>query len=65
MRYVLNKLPYTQKENKNVRAVDPLIVGRAGALYEKGEKEDLAVSDESVIMLAETSESKKNKKGKK
>ena len=65
MRYVLNKLPYTQKENKNVRAVDPLIVGRAGALYEKGEKEDLAVSDESIIMLAETSESKKNKKGKK
>lgn len=43
MRYVLNKLPYAEKDMKNVGAVDPLIVGRAGALYELGEKEDLAV----------------------
>ena len=43
MRYVLNKLPYDNKDMKQVGAVDPLIVGRAGALYELGEKEDLAV----------------------
>ncbi|WP_227677906.1 polyphosphate kinase 2 [Psychrobacter sp. H8-1] len=43
MRYVLNKLPYENKDQKQVGNVDPLIVGRAGALYELGEKEDLAV----------------------
>ncbi|PNK60429.1 polyphosphate kinase 2 [Psychrobacter sp. FDAARGOS_221] len=43
MRYVLNKLPYDGKDKQQVGNVDPLIVGRAGALYELGEKEDLAV----------------------
>lgn len=43
MRYVLNKLPYDNKDKKQVGNVDPLIVGRAGALYELGEKEELAV----------------------
>lgn len=43
MRYVLNKLPYDKKDTKAVGHVDPLIVGRAGALYELGEKEDLAI----------------------
>ena len=43
MRYVLNKLPYDKKDDKKVGHVDPLIVGRAGALYELGEKEDLAI----------------------
>lgn len=43
MRYVLNKLPYEGKDAKQVGTVDPLIVGRAGALYELGEKEDLAI----------------------
>lgn len=43
MRYVLNKLPYDGKDQKQVGNVDPLIVGRAGALYELGEKENLAV----------------------
>lgn len=52
MRYVLNKLPYAQKEKKNVRAPDPFIVGRAGALYEQGEREDLEVADEPNIVLA-------------
>ncbi|ELA07996.1 hypothetical protein MOMA_05531 [Moraxella macacae 0408225] len=59
MRYVLNKLPYTQKQNKNVCLPDPLIVGRAGALYEQGEKQDLQVADEPNIVLAHTGESKK------
>lgn len=44
MRYVLNKLPYDEKDDKKVGQVDPLIVGRAGALYELGEKEDLAIN---------------------
>lgn len=43
MRYVLNKLPYEGKDQKQVGHVDPLIVGRAGALYELGEKSDLAI----------------------
>ena len=43
MRYVLSKLPYDNKDPKVVGTVDPLIVGRAGALYEKGEYNELAV----------------------
>ncbi len=43
MRYVLNKLPYEGKDDKQVGHVDPLIVGRAGALYELGEKSDLSI----------------------
>lgn len=43
MRYVLNKLPYEGKDQKQVGNVDPLIVGRAGALYELGEKSDLTI----------------------
>lgn len=43
MRYVLSKLPYDNKDSKVVGAVDPLIVGLACALYEKGEYNDLAV----------------------
>ena len=43
MRYVLNKIPYDNKDKKIIGSVDPLIVGRAGALYEKGEHSDLAV----------------------
>lgn len=43
MRYVLSKLAYDNKDPKVVGTVDPLIVGRAGALYEKGEYNELAV----------------------
>lgn len=42
MRYVLNKLPYENKDRNQIGHVDPLIVGRAGALYELGEKGDLS-----------------------
>lgn len=38
MRYVLQKLPYTNKEPKNIGALDSLIVGRAHVVYERGEK---------------------------
>lgn len=37
MRYVLNKIPYANKDMQNIGVLDPLIVGRANALYEKGE----------------------------
>ena len=44
MRYVLNKIPYDNKDTRVVGSVDPLIVGRAGALYEKDEKTDLTLN---------------------
>ena len=44
MRYVLNKLNYENKDPAQIGNIDPLIVGRAGALYEMDERTDLAVS---------------------
>ena len=38
MRYVLHKLPYTGKDQQQVGMLDPLIVGRAHVVYERGEK---------------------------
>lgn len=43
MRYVLNKLNYEDKNDANIGNIDPLIVGRAGALYETDEKVDLKI----------------------
>lgn len=43
MRYVLNKLDYTDKDSTQIGNIDPLIVGRAGALYEKDEKSQLKI----------------------
>jgi polyphosphate kinase len=37
IRYVLTRIPYATKEMNNVGRVDPLIVGRANAVYERGE----------------------------
>ncbi len=37
MRYVLHALPYAQKDEKHIGPVDPLLVGRANAIYERGE----------------------------
>lgn len=37
MRYILHKLPYTGKSVKKIGKIDPLIVGRANVIYEKGE----------------------------
>ena len=33
MRFVLNHLPYSDKEEKKIGIVDPLLVGRATAIY--------------------------------
>lgn len=38
MRYVLNKLDYDGKDSSQIGNIDPLIVGRAGALYETDER---------------------------
>lgn len=37
MRYVLHKLPYANKELAAIGALDPLLVGRAHIVYERGE----------------------------
>src|SRR5574343_489786 len=37
MRYVLHKLPYTNKDMSHVPMPDPLLVGRANVVYEEGE----------------------------
>lgn len=41
MRYVLQMLPYTGKENEAIGAIDPLVLGRANTIYEKGEHSDV------------------------
>ena len=38
MRYVLHKMPYTNKDVERIGEVDPLIVGNASAVFEKGER---------------------------
>ena len=38
MRYVLHKLPYTNNDPKTIGKLDPLIVGRAHVVYERGEQ---------------------------
>ena len=37
-RYVLHKLPYTNKDLEQIGKLDPLILGRAHVVYERGEK---------------------------
>jgi polyphosphate kinase 2 len=37
MRYVLRKLPYTGKDIEKIGHIDPLLVGRAHVVYERGE----------------------------
>jgi len=46
MRYILHKLPYDKKDIDHVASLDPLLVGRAHVVYEKGrEPERTAVMD--------------------
>jgi polyphosphate kinase 2 len=37
LRYILNKIPYSNKDPQMIGKVDPLIVGRSNVIYEKGE----------------------------
>ncbi len=38
MRYILHKLPYTNRDTSLIGKLDQLIVGRAHVVYERGEK---------------------------
>jgi polyphosphate kinase len=38
MRYVLHKIPYASRETERLGTVDPLLVGRAHVVYERGEQ---------------------------
>jgi len=38
MRYVLHRLPYANKQAESIGPLDPLIVGRAHVVFERGEK---------------------------
>ena len=37
IRYVLHRMPYPNKKKKNIGRVDPLLLGRANVVYERGE----------------------------
>jgi polyphosphate kinase 2 len=39
MRYVLHKLPYSNKDITQIGPLDPLLVGRAHVVYERGERD--------------------------
>jgi polyphosphate kinase 2 (PPK2 family) len=41
LRYVLHKLPYTSKALDAIGPLDPLLVGRASVVYERGEHQTL------------------------
>lgn len=41
MRYVLHKLPYKNKDLESIGTIDPLLVGRAQVVYERGEKDSV------------------------
>ncbi|HET9694419.1 MAG TPA: polyphosphate kinase 2 [Steroidobacteraceae bacterium] len=43
MRYVLHRLPYGSKELDAIGPIDPLLVGRANVVYERGERHAIAM----------------------
>ncbi len=43
LRYVLHRLPYTNKDLELIGPIDPLLVGRAHVVYERGEKHDAPI----------------------
>lgn len=43
MRYVLHKLPYNNKDTARIGNLDPLIVGRANVVYERGEQQGVPI----------------------
>ncbi|MDO9598414.1 MAG: polyphosphate kinase 2 [Azoarcus sp.] len=43
MRYILHKLPYTNKDTSRIGNLDPLIVGRANVVYERGEHQGVPI----------------------
>jgi len=43
MRYILHRLPYKNKDHEHIGNLDPLIVGRANVVYERGEHQGLPI----------------------
>ena len=43
LRYVLHKMPYANKDIDRIGPLDPLLVGRANVVYERGEKDAVAL----------------------
>ncbi|HSN64690.1 MAG: polyphosphate kinase 2 [Azonexus sp.] len=43
LRYILHKLPYTNKDTARIGNLDPLIVGRANVVYERGEHQGVPI----------------------
>jgi polyphosphate kinase 2 len=43
MRYILHRLPYANKEGDLIGPIDPLLVGRANVVYERGERHSIAM----------------------
>ncbi len=43
LRYVLHRLPYANKDGERIGKLDPLIVGRANVVYERGEKQGVPI----------------------
>jgi polyphosphate kinase 2 len=43
LRYVLHRLPYTNKDTERIGPLDSLIVGRANVVYERGEKQGVPI----------------------
>jgi polyphosphate kinase 2 len=41
MRYILHRLPYATKDLARIGPLDPLLVGRANVVYERGEKDTI------------------------
>jgi polyphosphate kinase 2 len=44
MRYVLHRLPVAKKDLVSIGPIDPLLVGRANVVYERGEQHAIAMS---------------------
>jgi polyphosphate kinase 2 len=43
MRYILHRLPYANKDSDLIGPIDPLLVGRANVVYERGERHAIAM----------------------
>jgi len=43
MRYVLHRMPYGEKDIDGIGPIDPLLVGRANVVYERGERHAIAM----------------------
>ncbi|MBL8417134.1 MAG: polyphosphate kinase 2 [Dechloromonas sp.] len=43
LRYILHKLPYTNKDTGRIGNLDPLIVGRANVVFERGEHQGVPI----------------------